>query len=106
MTAIALAGIGAAQATPGVSRGPGRGWHTPPSIPKVTPRFGDVVTPSSAPGKFVDVGGTMSFTADDGVHGRELWKSDGTRSGTVLVKDINPGARDACTAKGHPWSPP
>ena len=24
--------------------------------------------------------------------GRELWKSDGTAAGTVLVKDINPGA--------------
>jgi len=28
---------------------------------------------------------------DDGVHGRELLRSDGTAAGTFLVKDINPG---------------
>ena len=36
--------------------------------------------------------GTLFFAADDGSNGIELWKSDGTPAGTVLVKDINPGA--------------
>ncbi|MBI3461827.1 MAG: hypothetical protein HY000_02035, partial [Planctomycetes bacterium] len=36
--------------------------------------------------------GTLYFFANDGVNGSELWKSDGTASGTVLVKDIRPGA--------------
>ncbi|MEG4914588.1 ELWxxDGT repeat protein [Microcoleus sp. B7-D4] len=42
-------------------------------------------------GNFTNVNGTLYFTADDGTNGYELWKSDGTAAGTVLVKDINPG---------------
>lgn len=30
------------------------------------------------------------FFANDGVNGTELWKTDGTQSGTTMVKDINP----------------
>jgi ELWxxDGT repeat protein len=36
--------------------------------------------------------GKLFFTADDGVHGTELWTSDGTAGGTHMVKDINAGA--------------
>ncbi|HVV37874.1 MAG TPA: ELWxxDGT repeat protein [Acidimicrobiales bacterium] len=36
--------------------------------------------------------GKLYFAADDGVHGRELWVSDGTSDGTTMVKDIDPGA--------------
>mgnify|MGYP002135364656 CR=1 FL=1 len=33
----------------------------------------------------------LFFAADDTVNGSELWKSDGTPGGTVLVKDISIG---------------
>jgi ELWxxDGT repeat protein len=41
-------------------------------------------------------GRRIYFTANDGKHGLELWKSDGTNKGTKLVKNINPtSAREA-----------
>jgi large repetitive protein len=36
--------------------------------------------------------GTLSWSADDGISGRELWKTDGTELGTVKVVDVFPGA--------------
>ena len=42
----------------------------------------------SIPRILTNVGGTLFFAANDGTHGAELWKSDGTAAGTVMVKDI------------------
>ena len=46
----------------------------------------------NVPVGLTDINGTLFFTADDGDgSGKELWKSDGTAEGTVMVKDVNPG---------------
>jgi ELWxxDGT repeat protein len=43
--------------------------------------------------ELTNVNGTLFFAADNGydANGVELWKSDGTEAGTVMVKDIWPG---------------
>src|SRR5258708_33048610 len=45
------------------------------------------------PHNLVSLGGELYFVANDGVHGNQLWKSDGTPDGAVMVTDINPGGQ-------------
>ena len=44
---------------------------------------------SSNPSQVVVIGSEAYFAANDGTHGNELWKTDGTASGTTPVADIN-----------------
>jgi ELWxxDGT repeat protein len=46
---------------------------------------------SSHPREFHAANGLVFFTADDGNAGREVWRTDGTASGTFLLKDMLPG---------------
>lgn len=56
------------------------------------------INPGSAGGPTIGSlstrGSMIYFTADDGVHGRELWVSDGSSAGTQLLSDIFPGNND------------
>lgn len=44
---------------------------------------------------FAELNGVFYFNSNDGIHGNELWRSDGTTAGTWMVKDINPDTASA-----------
>jgi ELWxxDGT repeat protein len=52
---------------------------------------GGVLGSDSDPGGFTVMGDRIFFSANDGVHGLELWASDGTSAGTKMIVDLSPG---------------
>jgi len=48
-------------------------------------------TDNAMPQHVTELNGVMYYSAMDNLHGRELWRSDGTPAGTYMVKDISPG---------------
>jgi ELWxxDGT repeat protein len=76
------------------------------------PNDNRALTRSAEVEKLFAVGKTLYFRANDGKHGVELWKSDGTNRGTKLVKNINTAApaptTDACKGEkscaGSSWA--
>jgi len=56
------------------------------------------ITDSSNPWNVTNLFGTLLFTASDGSTGTELWISDGTGTGTKLLKDIRAGSASSAPA--------
>ena len=59
---------------------PGEGFATGPS---------NSCDPANGPNQLTEIHGRLYFVVDDGVHGLELWTSNGTTEGTRLVQDLN-----------------
>ncbi|MEO8414556.1 MAG: ELWxxDGT repeat protein [Ginsengibacter sp.] len=57
---------------------------------------------SSNPDNFIVLNNIVLFTATDATHGNEIWKTDGSSAGTVLVKDINPGTASSTQVEIFP----
>lgn len=57
----------------------------------VAGRVGGLPVSASTPLQSASAGGLLFFLANDGSHGHELWRSDGSDGGTFLLKDICPG---------------
>ena len=58
----------------------------------------------SNPIYLTELNGQLYFSADDGADGYELWKSDGTEAGTVMVEDLFPGTyydQDSQSFRGY-----
>lgn len=69
-----------------------------PGVRPNNPNVGNSSSPSALTPRgngtfaFGVLNGVAYFSADDGVNGRELWRSDGTDAGTFMVKDIAAGS--------------
>lgn len=60
-------------------------------VKTIKPDGGGAFGPGGHP-MLIAAGGDVYFVANDGTHGYELWKSDGSADGTAMVADLSPGS--------------
>lgn len=53
--------------------------------------------------RFVEVGEFAYFAADDGIHGNELWRTNGSGEGTQMVADLNPNLSQETPTGSAPY---
>jgi len=83
-----------------VSDGTNAGTHMVRNIAADGPNQWEVN--SSSPRYLTAIGDHLIFSADDAIHGRELWISDGSEQDTRMVKDIRPGLIGGLSATADP----
>jgi len=67
-------------------------WIPPVGAQPALVRDINLLPAGSSPRGSVVIGNVVYFTAYNSLTGAELWRSDGTAAGTVLLKDILPGS--------------
>ena len=73
-------------------------------IKDINPGSGSSYTPNAFTMSFAAIGPTVFFPASDGTNGVELWKTDGTESGTSMVKDIHSGSGSSSPFSLFSWA--
>lgn len=68
-------------------------WAQP--VPQLLKNINTTTPAGLKPESFCTLGGTTYFVGETPEHGYELWKTNGTEAGTVMVKDIRPGPQSS-----------